>query len=89
MLGKLSIALLLVASPVFANDPATAGSAAGDAPQQEYSIKKVCQTVEVAGSFIPRRSCVNKKVPIKKPDTKSEADAGRQSGTTTEDSKGQ
>ena len=89
MLGKLSVALLLTASPVFANGPAPAGSAAGDAPQQEYTIKKVCQTVEVAGSFIPRRSCVNKKVPIKKPDTKSDADADRQSNTTTEAAKGQ
>lgn len=89
MLGKLSIALLLVASPVFANDPATAGSATKDAPEKEYTIKKICYTVEVAGSFIPRQSCVNKKVPIKKPDAKSEADAGRQSGTTTEASKGQ
>ena len=60
MLGKLSVALLLVASPALANDPAPAS------PAQEYTIKKVCRTVEVTGSFLPRTSCVNKKVPVKK-----------------------
>ena len=59
MLGKLSIALLLAASPALANEPA-------EAPAQEYTIKKVCQTYEVAGSSIPRQSCVKKKIPIKK-----------------------
>lgn len=59
MLGKLSIALLVAASPALANEPA-------EAPAQEYTIKKVCRTYEVAGSSIPRQSCVKKKIPIKK-----------------------
>lgn len=63
MLGRLSVALLLIASPALANDLAPAAAA----PSQEYTTKKVCHTVEVAGSFIPRRSCVTKKVPVKKP----------------------
>jgi hypothetical protein len=64
MLGKLSVALLIVASPALADEAAPAAAAPAT---QEYTIKKVCHTVEVAGSFIPRTSCVNKKVPVKKP----------------------
>jgi hypothetical protein len=67
MLGRLSVALLLIASPALANDLAPAAAAPSQAPAQEYTTKKVCHTVEVAGSFIPRRSCVTKKVPVKKP----------------------
>lgn len=70
MLRKLSIALLLATSPALANDPAPATSA--EAPAPEFKIKKVCRTVEVAGSFIPRTHCVNKKVPIKKPEAQAE-----------------
>ena len=69
MLGKLFVALAIVAAPALASDPAPADSAA--APAQDYKIKKVCRTVEVAGSFIPRTSCVNKKIPIKKPDAEA------------------
>lgn len=70
MLGKLSVALLLAASTAFANGPAPTQS-----PAPEYRIKKVCRTVEVSGSFIPRTSCVNKKIPIKTPDARSEETA--------------
>ena len=66
MLGKTSIALLLAAAPAAANEPA-------ESPAQEYVIKKVCQTYEVAGSSIPRQSCVKKKIPIKKPTESQEA----------------
>ena len=64
MLGRLSVAFLLFASPALADTaPAPAPS---PEPAQEFTTKKVCHTVEVAGSFIPRRSCVTKKVPVKK-----------------------
>jgi len=68
MPGKLLIALLLVgATPVFAAAPASKDIVV-DGSGQAYRIKKVCHTVEVAGSFIPRTSCVTKKIPIKKPE---------------------
>jgi hypothetical protein len=82
MLGKLSVALLLIASPALANEPA-------ETPAQEYTIKKVCRTYEVAGSAIPRQSCVKKKVPIKKPATESEeaTSTGNGGGTQNESMK--
>lgn len=40
MLGKLSVALLLAASPALADD----------ASAPEYKVKKVCHTVEVTGT---------------------------------------
>ena len=81
MFGKLSVALLLAASPALANDPASPPAANPQAPAAEYKIKKVCRTVEVAGSFIPRTHCVNKKIPIKKP----EADAQEAVKSVTSD----
>ena len=74
MLGRLSVALLLVASPALANDPAPAAKA----PEAtEFKTKKVCRTVEVAGSFIPRTHCVLKKIPVKKPAPDGEETATR------------
>lgn len=70
MLRRLSVALLLIASPALA-DPASV-VAQSPAPAPEYRIKKVCRTVEVSGSFIPRTSCVNQKIPIKKPEAESQ-----------------
>jgi hypothetical protein len=68
MLGKLSVAFLLAATPALAADPESAPAPNVEAPeQQEYTTKKVCRTYEVAGSFIPRRTCVNKRIPVKKP----------------------
>ena len=86
MLGKLSVALLFVASPVLASQPAPSGADA--APAQQYKIKKVCRTVEVAGSFIPRTTCVNKKVPIKQPAPESQ-EAKTESGSSEGASKEQ
>jgi hypothetical protein len=79
MLGKLSVALLLIASPSLANEPA-------ETPAQEYVIKKVCQTYEVAGSSIPRQSCVKKKIPIKKPAAEAQeaTSSGNGGGTQNE-----
>jgi hypothetical protein len=79
MLGRLSVAFLLAATPALANDPA-AGTAQADAPAPGYKIKKVCRTVEVSGSFIPRTSCVTKKIPIKKPAPETQDAANPQSG---------
>ena len=65
MIGKLSVALLLLASPALA---AKSGSDIKiDKDGQAYKIKKVCRTVEVAGSFIPRQNCTTKKIPVTKP----------------------
>ena len=86
MLGKLSVALLVVASPVLAAEPAPSSAAPASAP--EYRIKKVCRTVEVAGSFIPRTSCVNKKIPIKQPAPDSQ-EAKTESGSSEGASKEQ
>lgn len=65
MVGKLSFMLLLVASPGFAAQAAS--DIKIDENGQAYKIKKVCRTVEVAGSFIPRQNCTTKKIPITKP----------------------
>ena len=90
MLGRLSVALLLCASPALANDPAPAANSP-PTPAQEFTTKKVCHTVEVAGSFIPRRTCVTKKVPVKKPDAQPEeaAQVERTSSKTSETQKEQ
>lgn len=88
MLGRLSVALLLVASPALANDPAPAGTARPEAAQ-EFKTKKVCRTVEVAGSFIPRTHCVLKKIPVKKPAPDSEEAANENGGADDGAAKGQ
>jgi len=81
MLGKLSVALLLAASPALANDPSPDAQSA--APAQEFKTKKVCRTVEVAGSSIPRTHCVTKKIPIKKTDAPTQ-EAAKVEGTAPE-----
>ena len=65
MFRMLSVAFLLVASPAMAAQ--SASEIKVDENGQAYKIKKVCRTVEVSGSFIPRTTCVNKKVPVKNP----------------------
>ena len=66
MLGRLSVAVLIVASPILAAGPASEIKV--DESGQAYKIKKICRTVEVSGSFIPRTSCVNKKILIRAPE---------------------
>ena len=83
MLGKISVVLLLAASPAFANDPAPEPTPA-EVPAQEYTTKKICQTYEVAGSSIPRRSCITKKVPVKKKTEAQTEEAAKTQGTTPE-----
>jgi hypothetical protein len=80
MFGKLSIALMVAASPAFAKEATPVEAARSDAPTQEFRIKKVCRTVEVAGSFIPRTSCVNKKIPVKKPEPEGQEKLTGQAG---------
>ena len=70
MLGKLSVALLIAAAPAVAAEN-QARDVVVDESGQAYKIKKVCRTVEVAGSFIPRTSCVKKKIPIRKPEAET------------------
>jgi hypothetical protein len=67
MLARLSFALLVAANPVLAAAPASKDIVV-DGSGQAYKLKKVCHTVEVAGSFIPRTNCITKKIPIRKPD---------------------
>ena len=83
MFGKLSVALLLATTPALALAGEAKSEIRVDANGQAFKIKKVCRTVEVAGSFIPRTSCVNKKVPIKKPEAEGhEAASSGSSGTS-------
>lgn len=86
MLGRLSVALLLVASPASAADPAPVQT---DAQGQEFTTKKVCRTVDVAGSFIPRTHCVLKKVPVKKPAPEGAEAAKPNGGGGDQEAKGQ
>lgn len=87
MLGKISVALLLAASPALAAEPAS--DIKVDETGQAYRIKKVCRTVEVAGSFIPRTSCINKRVPVKMPASESQEAAKSDSPATDASSQGQ
>jgi hypothetical protein len=71
MFGKLAVALLIAASPAWAQDAAPAGNEAGTtatAPTPvAYKTKKVCRSVEVVGSSIPRTTCTTKRIPIDPP----------------------
>ena len=75
MLGRLSIALLLAASPALAQDAAPAepaeaipaAEAAAEAPAAPvaYKTKRVCRSVAVVGSKMPRTTCTTRKIPIR------------------------
>ncbi len=79
MFCKLSVALLLIGGPAMAQDSQPAerpeGVEAG-APAEPvaYRTKKVCRSIEVVGSSIPRTTCTTKKIPIKP--AEEDADAG-------------
>ena len=77
MFGKLSAALLVVASPIAAQDapPASSEPAAEAEAPVAYKTKKICRSIEVVGSSIPRRACSTKRIPIKPVETESEADS--------------
>jgi hypothetical protein len=80
MLAKLSIALLIAASPALAQDPAPADSGEGASAEAEapvaYKTKKVCRSIEVVGSSIPRRTCTTKRIPIEPVEEEAEANSG-------------
>ena len=81
MFGKLSVALLVAAaSPAIAQEsPPAAGSegAEAEAPKPvAYKTKKVCRTIEVVGSSIPRRTCSTKRIPIEPVQDEEVAEAG-------------
>ncbi len=70
MFGKLSVALLIAASPAVALDapPSNSEGAEAEAPKPvAYKTKKICRSIEVVGSSIPKRSCSTKRVPIEPP----------------------
>ena len=67
MFGKLSVALLIAASPAIAQETPPAGSEGAEAEVPKpvaYKTKKVCRTIEVVGSSIPKRTCSTKRIPI-------------------------
>jgi hypothetical protein len=87
MFAKLSVALLITAAPVLAQDAPAPNSpddsAQGQAAPVAYKTKRVCRSIEVVGSSIPRTTCTTKKIPIKRkveeadaqPEAAPEADA--------------
>lgn len=77
MFGKLSVALLMVAAPAAAQEatPAPAEPAAEAEAPVAYKTKKICRSIEVVGSSIPRRACSTKRIPIKPVEAESEADS--------------
>lgn len=90
MLGKLSaVALLFVASPALAEEatqPTETVNAEAEAPQPvAYKTKRVCRSVAIVGSKMPRTTCTTKKIPIKPVEQDSE-DSGQASGAPQTDS---
>jgi len=78
MLGKFSVALLLAASPAFAAEPApadTSGASEANAAPVAYKTKKVCRSIEVVGSSIPRMACTTKKIPVKPANEEADANS--------------
>jgi hypothetical protein len=70
MFGKLSVALLIAVTPAVAQDapPSNTEGAEAEAPKPvAYKTKKICRSIEVVGSSIPKRSCSTKRVPIEPP----------------------
>jgi hypothetical protein len=78
MLGKFSIALLLIASPALAAEPDPAppnGAAEADAAPVAYKTKKICRAIEVVGSSIPRMACTTKRIPVKPANDEADANS--------------
>jgi hypothetical protein len=78
MFGKLSVALLIASSPAVAQEQAqpteSENAEAQESQPVAYKTKKVCRSIEVVGSSIPRMSCTTKRIPIKP--VEEEADTG-------------
>jgi hypothetical protein len=78
MIGKLSIALLMAASPALAQDSApadTEGASEAQAAPVAYKTKRVCRSIEVVGSSIPRTTCTTKKIPIRPVEQEADSDS--------------
>jgi hypothetical protein len=77
MLGKFAVALLVAVSPAFAQAPAPTASGEGASEDQAapvaYKTKRVCRSIEVVGSAIPRTTCTTKRIPIKPVEQESQA----------------
>jgi hypothetical protein len=72
MLGKLTLALLLVGTPALAQEAPPADPQAGDTAEASsdpkplpYKLKRICRPQEVVGSAIPRNVCVTKRIYLK------------------------
>jgi hypothetical protein len=79
MLG-VSVVLLIAASPALVTAPAESGDGAStqaEAPKPvAYKTKRVCRSIEVVGSSIPKTTCTTKKIPIKPVEDDAAAGAG-------------
>jgi hypothetical protein len=77
MLGKLTVALLIAASPAWAQEAPPAEQQEGEvvtpAKPLPYKLKKVCRAHEVVGSSIPRMVCSTKRIWLE-PADEAEAD---------------
>ena len=80
MFGKLSVAFLIAATPALAQEPAEPTNAEATEAQASkpvaYKIKKICRSIEVVGSSIPKRSCSTKRIPIEPVEDEAVAEAG-------------
>lgn len=74
MLANLSVALLLGASPAPAAEPAPADAVQPPAAAQQYKTKRVCRSVEVVGSSIPRTTCTTKRIAVEPANADREAE---------------
>lgn len=79
MFGKLSVALLIAATPAVAQEPVeptNSETVAAEEPKPvAYKTKKICRTIEVVGSSIPKRSCSTKRIPIEPVEDEAVAEA--------------
>lgn len=69
MFGKLSVALLIFAAPALAQETTPVDLERAETQEQpvRYKTKKICRSIEVVGSSIPKRSCSTKRIPIEPP----------------------
>ena len=77
MFTRVSLALLIAASPALAQEAAPVDSGDGvtaEAPKMAFKTKRVCRSIEVVGSSIPRTTCVTKKIPIKPVEQEADTD---------------
>lgn len=77
MVGKLAVAVLILASPALAQEAEPAdppeAEVAKEAESAPFKLKKVCRPQEVVGSSIPRMICSTKRIYLK-PGEEADAD---------------